>query len=356
MLTPNDLDRYARQISLPDFGPEGQKRIAECSVLVVGAGGLASPVCMYLVAAGVGLMGIIDDDVVALSNLQRQLLYGEADVGSEKVVAAKRNLGAINSECEITVFPERLTNRNAERLIRNFDLVVDTTDNLATRYAINDTCCELGKPFVYGSVYQLEGQVSVFDSTKGPCYRCLYPEEPPPDVVPSCEEGGVLGVLPGIVGCIQATESLKIVCGIGEPLVGTLLHIDPMSWSVEKFLIEKNPACASCGPVRISNRATDYLIMATELQSALDNDAVFLVDVRTSAERNADSIGGIHIPLNELEDRWPGISIPKDKTVAFYCATGVRSLAAVNTVLGLGSTKALSLEGGLRALNKIRRS
>jgi molybdopterin/thiamine biosynthesis adenylyltransferase len=239
--------RYARHLSLPEVGLAGQERLARASVLLIGAGGLGSPVALYLVAAGVGRLTLVDGDRVEASNLQRQVLYGERTLGARKVVAARERLSDLNPLVELEVHDERLVAANALALVTAHDVVVDGTDNFATRYLLSDACVLAGKPLVYGSIYRFEGQVTVFDARRGPCYRCLFPSPPPPELAPSCAEGGVLGVLPGIVGTLQATEALKLLLGVGEPLVGRLLAVDALGTHFGEYKVRKDPACPACG-------------------------------------------------------------------------------------------------------------
>src|SRR5512132_584651 len=247
MLTDEERNRYSRHLLLPQIGEEGQEKLKRASALIIGVGGLGSPVSMYLAAAGIGRLGLVDFDTVDQSNLQRQILYGESVVGERKLDAAWKRLRDMNGNLRIETFNDRLSSRNALPLIEPYDIVLDGTDNFATRYLVNDACVMLRKPNVYASIYRFEGQVSVFDSTRGPCYRCLYPDPPPPHLVPSCAEGGVLGVLPGIVGTLQATEAIKLITGAGEPLKGRLLLIDTLGMEFRTVRVRKDPTCPACG-------------------------------------------------------------------------------------------------------------
>jgi len=257
-LRPEQFERYRRHLTLPEIGLEGQQRLLGSSVLLIGAGGLGSPLALYLAAAGVGRLVIVDDDVVDVSNLQRQVLFTTADVGRSKVEVARERVCALNPDVEVQPVAERLTSANALDLFADVDVVVDGTDNFPTRYLSNDACVLTGRPNVYGSVFRFEGQASVFDAGRGPCYRCLYPEPPPPGAVPSCAEGGVLGILPGTVALIQATETVKLLTGIGEPLVGRLLHVDALSMEFSSFRVAKDPGCPVCGPEPSVTALVDY--------------------------------------------------------------------------------------------------
>ncbi|MCH7928339.1 MAG: molybdopterin-synthase adenylyltransferase MoeB, partial [Candidatus Dadabacteria bacterium] len=246
-LTNDQISRYSRHLIMPEVGVEGQEKLINSKVLCIGAGGLGSPLALYLAAAGVGNLGILDFDVVDFSNLQRQIIHSEMNVGTLKVDSAKERLEELNSDINITTYNERLTSENAMEIFKGYDLVIDGTDNFATRYLVNDTCVLLGIPNVYGSIFRFEGQVSVFDAKRGPCYRCLYPEPPPPGLVPSCAEGGVLGVLPGIIGTMQAAEAIKIIIEKGTPLIGKLLFLDVMDMKIDKLILRKDKNCPICG-------------------------------------------------------------------------------------------------------------
>src|SRR4051812_7766294 len=257
-LSAQEVARYSRHLIMPEVGTEGQKRLKAASVLLVGAGGLGSPLGLYLAAAGVGRLGLIDFDVVDFSNLQRQVLHGTADVGRPKLLSAQDRLKAINPEVQLDLYETRLTSANALQIFAGYDLVIDGTDNFPTRYLVNDACVLLGKPNVYGSIFRFDGQASVFYPGRGPCYRCLYPEPPPPGEVPSCAEGGVLGILPGLVGCIQATEAVKLLLGQGTPLVGRLLLYDALQMSFREFKVRRNPRCPLCGDSPTITALIDY--------------------------------------------------------------------------------------------------
>src|SRR5438552_9224344 len=257
-LSPNEVARYSRHLIMPEVGMEGQKRLKAASVLLIGAGGLGSPLGLYLAAAGVGRLGLVDFDVVDFSNLQRQVLHGTNDVGRPKLQSAKEKLQAINPEVRVDTYEARLTSQNAFDILRPYDVIIDGTDNFPTRYLVNDACVLLGKPNVYGSIFRFDGQASVFYPGKGPCYRCLYPEPPPPGEVPSCAEGGVLGILPGLIGCIQATEAVKLILGNGEPLVGRLVLYDALAMTFREFKVRRNPKCPMCGDHPTITKLIDY--------------------------------------------------------------------------------------------------
>jgi sulfur-carrier protein adenylyltransferase/sulfurtransferase len=358
MLTPQEKERYARHLTLAQFGEAGQLRLRAASALVIGAGGLGSPTLMYLAAAGVGRLGIVDFDVVDRSNLQRQLLYGESVVGVKKVDAAAARIRDINPHIEVETHDLRLSAANALEILDRYDIVIDGTDTFAVRYLVNDACVLLGKPNVYGSVSGFEGQVSVFDATRGPCYRCLYPEPPPPGTVPSCAEGGVLGVLPGIIGSLQATEALKILAGIGEPLIGRLLLVDSLAGAFRQIKLRKNPECASCGERPRITRLIDAEescqpvsdnITASELNERLKNgDEIYLLDVREPMEWDAGHLDAAkHVPLRQV----PGAidNLPRDREIVVICRSGGRSAQAQHYLRQNGFAKVLNLSGGMKS-------
>src|SRR5713101_6824095 len=305
-LTPQEVARYSRHLIMPEVALEGQKRLKAARVLLIGAGGLGSPLGLYLAAAGVGRLGLVDFDVVDFSNLQRQILHGTPDVGRPKLQSAKERLNAINPEVRIDLYETRITSANALDILRPYDIVIDGTDNFATRYLVNDACVLLKKPNVYGSIFRFDGQASVFYPPHGPCYRCLYPEPPPPGEVPSCAEGGVLGILPGLIGCIQATEAVKLILGQGSPLIGRLLLYDALQMTFQEFKVRRNPKCPVCGDKPTITQLIDYEqfcgvrgqetpaaastdseweITVDELKKRLDrNDRVFILDVRNPEE------------------------------------------------------------------------
>ena len=370
-LSNEEMLRYSRHLLLSEVGVEGQKKLRDAKVLIVGAGGLGSPTALYLAAVGVGEIGLVDFDRVEVSNLQRQILFTTADVGHAKVDAARDRLQAMNPGVHVTAFSEPLTSANAMDVIRGYDIVIDGTDNFATRYLVNDACVLLGKPNVYGSIYRFEGQASVFDARAGPCYRCLYPEPPPPGLVPSCAEAGVLGVLPGIVGVIQATEAIKIILGAGEPLVGRLLLFDALAMSFRELALRKNPDCDLCGPHATQKGLIDYLefcgvpavgstpapsevpeVSAKALAEELSSpEPPFLLDVREPEEWEIVRLPGAYlIPRLELPDRLNEVT--GARRVVVYCKSGVRSSAATQLLLGLGFSGVRNLRGGIDAWAK----
>jgi len=368
-LRPDQFDRYRRHLSLPELGLEGQQRLLSGSVLLVGAGGLGCPAAQYLTAAGVGRIGLIDDDVVASSNLQRQILYTTADVGRPKVEVARERLSALNLDVQIDVYQTRLDSSNALELFADYDIIVDGTDNFPTRYLTNDACVLLGKPNVHGSIFRFEGQASVFDASKGPCYRCLYPEPPPPGAVPSCAEGGVLGILPGTIALVQATETIKILTGLGEPLYGRLLHYDALEMAWREFKMQKDPDCPVCGKKPSIRELIDYegfcgmparegeAIDAIRECSAADcavrreaGEAMTLLDVREPNEVETARIeGAVWIPLAELEARMGELEAVRDQPIVVYCHHGARSAKAVRQLLAHGFASVENLDGGIEA-------
>ncbi len=369
-LTPEELRRYSRHLTLPEFGMEGQKRLKRSSVLIIGAGGLGSPVALYLAAAGVGRIGLVDFDVVDETNLQRQVLYTTQDVGRPKVEVAAERLRALNPYVEIETYPVQLRADNALELIGQYDVVADGTDNFTTRYLVNDACVLTGTPNVYASIFRFEGQASVFATREGPCYRCLYPEPPPPGLVPSCAEGGVLGVLPGLLGTIQANEVIKVLTGIGEPLVGRLLLVDALTMHFQEMKLMKDPACPVCGEHPTITSLQEYTmycgvpgngqhtlvqeevpeITVEELQEWLEKDAPpLLLDVREPFERAIVNIGGTFIPLRELPERLQELEDFRNHPVVVYCRSGVRSAQAVALLREAGFTQAFNLRGGILA-------
>lgn len=350
---------------MPEVGLDGQQKLKESSVLIVGAGGLGSPLGMYLASAGVGTIGLVDDDTVDVTNLQRQVLYSTKDVGRSKIDVAIERLSAINPHISVKTFQSRLTSENAMEIIENFDVIVDGTDNFPTRYLLNDACVLLGKPNVYGSIFRFDGQVSVFDAKRGPCYRCLYPEPPPPGIVPSCAEGGVLGVLPGIIGTLQALEALKILLHRGEPLIGRLVMFDALKLSFRELKLKKNPDCPVCGNHPTVSSLIDYEefcgikkedaefdktlhIMPEELHAVLNRGGdIFILDVREPHEFEICNIGGHLIPLNELPNRVNELDSAKE--IVILCKTGMRSEQAMNFLRNAGFKKIKNLLGGIDA-------
>ncbi len=366
-LTKEEILRFSRHLLIPEVGMAGQKALRGASVLIVGAGGLGSPSAMYLAAAGVGRIGIVDFDVVDLTNLQRQLLHSTADVGRPKVESARETLNAINPHTMVEMFETQLRSDNAFEILSTFDVIVDGTDNFPTRYLVNDACVLLGKPNVYGSVFRFDGQVSVFYPTaEGPCYRCLYPAPPPPGLVPSCAEGGVLGVLPGIIGCLQALETIKLITGQGETLVGKLLLFDALNMTFREVTLKKDSACPICGSNPSIHQLVDYEdfcgitsrtdlhsggqneITVEELKSRLDRgEKIFLLDVREPQESALCTLGGRLIPRNELPNRVSELDSSND--IVVYCKTGNRSAQAIELLKHMGFKKLWNLIGGIDA-------
>ena len=366
-LSREEVSRYSRHLLLPEVTIEGQKRLKAGRVLLVGAGGLGSPAALYLAAAGVGTIGLVDFDVVDESNLQRQILHDTRWVGRPKIESAKDRLTALNPHIDVVLFGERLTSENALGIFKGFDVVLDGTDNFATRYLTNDACFLLGKPNVYGSIFRFEGQVSVFYPEKGPCYRCLYPSPPPPGLVPSCAEGGVLGVLPGVVGCLQATEALKLLLGIGTPLVGRLVLYDALDLVFRELKLRRDPACPLCGENRTIQDLVDYdefcgvgrgeeaaappgaEISVLELKARLEKgDEIQLIDVREPHEAAICAIEGARlIPLASLPGRLHEVDM--SRTVVVHCRSGARSAAAVQFLKQAGLSRTYNLKGGILA-------
>ena len=361
-LSDEERLRYGRHLSLPEVGEAGQLRLKQARVLIVGAGGLGSPAALYLAAAGVGHLGLVEFDRVEASNLQRQVLYGTGDVGRPKLDAARDRLADLNPHVEVERHAARLDRGNALALVGAHDLVVDGTDNFATRYLVNDACVLTGRPNVYASIFRFDGQASVFATADGPCYRCLHPEPPPPGLVPSCAEGGVLGVLPGLLGVIQATEALKLLLGIGEPLIGRLLLVDALTMRFRALTLRRDPGCPACG-TRTLRELPDYEAFCAgpgaadparvaeytprELQARLASGTpVALVDVRELAEWNAVRLPGARLaPLSELEAHLA--SLPRDRDLVLYCKAGVRSVTAARRLQAAGFTRVWHLAGGL---------
>jgi adenylyltransferase/sulfurtransferase len=363
-LSPEEVQRYSRHLRLPHVTLEGQRRLKAARVLIVGAGGLGSPVALYLAAAGVGHLGIVDFDEVDLTNLQRQLLHGTGDVGRPKLESARDRLRDLNPHVDVALYPERLTSANALGIMRGYDVVVDGTDNFATRYLTNDACVLLGIPNVYGSVYRFEGQSSVFATVEGPCYRCLFREPPPPGLVPSCADGGVLGVLPGMIGTIQANEAIKLIIGIGEPLVGKLLLCDALSGSFRTIAFRRDPECPACGTREI-RELIDYdafcgtpmtkpdsssspgEITPRELAARISaGTAPRIIDVREPHEHAYARIPNAElIPLASLGNVVP--TLDPEIEVVVLCHSGGRSAWAANQLRALGFTRVLNLTGGI---------
>jgi len=363
-----ELLRYGRHLVLPEVGLEGQRRLKASSVLCVGAGGLGSPLALYLAAAGVGRLGLVDFDVVDASNLQRQILHGTSAIGAHKLDSAAARLHDLNPAVTIERHPVRLDRHNAMDLLARYDVIVDGTDNFPTRYLVNDACALLGKPNVHGSIFRFEGQVSVFDARRGPCYRCLYPEPPPPGLVPSCAEGGVLGVLAGIIGTLQAIEAIKLLLGIGDPLIGRLLLFDSLAMRFRELALRKNPDCPLCGEHPTVRELVDYesfcgIAPAAMAPAGLEISAralaeararaggPMLVDVREPLEWAIGRIEGArHIPLGSLAARLE--ELPRDRDVVLYCHHGVRSLRALEFLRSAGFPRTRSLAGGIDAWSR----
>ncbi len=368
-LSQNEIARYSRHLIMPEVGMEGQQRLKAASVLLIGAGGLGSPLGLYLAAAGVGRIGLVDFDVVDFSNLQRQVLHGTPDVGRPKLQSAKDRLQAINPEVRLDLYETRLSSANALELFAPYDIVIDGTDNFPTRYLVNDACVLLKKPNVYGSIFRFDGQASVFAPPAGPCYRCLYPEPPPPGEVPSCAEGGVLGILPGLIGCIQATEAVKLILGKGTPLIGRLLLYDALQMSFQEFKVRRNPKCPMCGDHPTITQLIDYEqfcgvrgqeapaaptnsmaeMTAAQLKQRLDRgEALYVLDVRNPEEFQICRIpGSTLLPLPELARRFA--EVPRDRDVVVHCKSGMRSAKAIALLKQQGFTKLMNLKGGILA-------
>ncbi len=370
-LSNEEIRRYSRHLIMPEVGVQGQKKLKAASVLLIGTGGLGSPLGLYLASAGIGRIGLVDFDVVDFTNLQRQVLYTSEDVGKSKLEAAKARLQAINPHITIETHEVRLSSENAMEILKNYDIIVDGTDNFPTRYLVNDACVLLGKPNVYGSIFRFEGQASVFWAEKGPCYRCLYPEPPPPGLVPSCAEGGVLGILPGIIGTIQATEAIKLILGNGEPLIGRLLLFNAMKMKFRELKLQKSPTCPLCGPNKTVTQLIDYQefcglgrgqeeapsaedarsweISVAELKALLDaRKPLKIIDVRESHEYDICRIPGSKlIPLSEFVQRIPELDSAEE--LVLHCHHGMRSMKALDLLRSAGFRKIKSLHGGIDA-------
>jgi molybdopterin/thiamine biosynthesis adenylyltransferase/rhodanese-related sulfurtransferase len=366
-LSKEEVQRYSRHLIMPEVGLDGQLKLKRARVLMIGTGGLGAPLGLYLAAAGVGHLGLVDFDVVDSSNLQRQVTFTTADVGKPKSEAAKARLSALNPAIEIVSYETRLTSDNALELFRDYDIIVDGTDNFPTRFLVNDACVLLAKPNVYGSIFRFEGQATVFGYPGGPCYRCLYPEPPPPGLVPSCAEGGVLGVLPGIIGSIQAMETIKLILGIGEPLVGRLLLFDALAMRFRELKLKKSPDCPVCGDHPTLTKLIDYEefcgirgeeapamtdgipeITATELKARQDRgDKLFILDVREPHEYQICNLNGKLIPLGELPRRVNELDSSVEMVV--HCRSGKRSADAIHFLQTAGFKKLWNLKGGVLA-------
>ncbi len=366
-LSNDEIARYSRHLIMPEVALDGQRKLKAAKVLTVGTGGLGSPLALYLAAAGVGTLGIVDFDVVDESNLQRQILHGTSDVGRPKVESARDKIKDINPNVEVVVHEEALTSENALEIFADYDVIVDGTDNFPTRYLVNDACVLLGKPNVYGSIFRFEGQASVFYAEEGPCYRCLYPEPPPPGLVPSCAEGGVLGILPGAIGTIQATETAKLILGIGEPLIGRLLLYDALGMSFREMKLRKDPNCPICGENPTVTELIDYQefcgipqasaaeqangipeLTVQDLKAKLDNgEEINVLDVREPHEYEVANIGVRLIPLGELPQRLA--ELDQGEPFAIHCKTGGRSAKAVKLLQDAGFQNVYNVKGGITA-------
>jgi len=368
-LSTDDLSRYSRHLILPEVGMEGQRRLKAARVLCVGTGGLGSPLAFYLAAAGIGTLGLVDFDVVDASNLQRQIIHSTKDIGRKKLDSAEEKLIALNPALNVVKHDTMLTSANALDILKDYDIVADGTDNFPTRYLVNDACVLLGKPNVYGSIFRFEGQASVFATEAGPCYRCLYPEPPPPGLVPSCAEGGVLGILPGLVGVIQATEAIKLILGKGDSLIGRLLLVDALNMRFRELKLRKNPECPVCGTNPTVTALIDYdhfcgIVPETPQEKNLKNgipqisvkdlkarrdrsEDFFLLDVREPYEYQIAQIGGTLIPQNDVPNRLA--EIPRDREIIVQCRSGARSQRIAEFLKQSGYTQVANLAGGILA-------
>ncbi|HEY2469312.1 MAG TPA: molybdopterin-synthase adenylyltransferase MoeB [Terracidiphilus sp.] len=368
-LTTDDLSRYSRHLILPEVGMEGQRKLKAARVLCVGTGGLGSPLAFYLAAAGIGTLGLVDFDVVDASNLQRQIIHSTKDIGRKKLDSAAEKLNALNPALNVVKHDTLLSSANALEILKDYDVVADGTDNFPTRYLVNDACVLLGKPNAYGSIFRFEGQASVFATEEGPCYRCLYPEPPPPGLVPSCAEGGVLGILPGLVGVIQATEVIKLILGKGSPLIGRLLLVDALGMRFRELKLRKNPECPVCGENPTVKELIDYdqfcgIVPESKEEKAVKNgipqmnvkelkrrrdagEDVFLLDVREPYEYQIAQIGGKLIPQNDVPQRLG--EIPRDREIVVQCRSGSRSQKIAEFLKQSGYSQVVNLAGGILA-------
>jgi molybdopterin/thiamine biosynthesis adenylyltransferase/rhodanese-related sulfurtransferase len=366
-LTKKEIERYSRHLIMPEVGMDGQLKLKQAKVLCIGTGGLGAPLGLYLAAAGVGRIGLVDFDRVDDSNLQRQVLFSTKDVGRPKIEAAADRLRGLNPDIQIDTFDTHLSSENALDILKDYDIIVDGTDNFPTRYLVNDTSVLLKKPNVYGSIFRFEGQITIFGDPNGPCYRCLYPEPPPPGLVPSCAEGGVLGVLPGIVGSIQAAETLKLIIGKGESLIGRLLLFDALAMRFRELKLRKNPDCPMCGTHPTITKLIDYAefcgvrgeeapapqtsvpeITPRELKTRLDRgDDLYILDVREPHEYQICNLGGHLIPLGDLSKR--ASELDSSREIVAHCRSGKRSAEAVEFLQRAGFRKVLNLKGGILA-------
>jgi len=368
-LTTDELSRYSRHLILPEVGEEGQRKLKAARVLCVGTGGLGSPLALYLAAAGVGTLGLVDFDVVDASNLQRQIIHSTADIGRKKLDSAEEKLKALNPALNVVKHDTLLSSANALDILKDYDVIADGTDNFPTRYLVNDACVLLGKPNAYGSIFRFEGQASVFGTKDGPCYRCLYPEPPPPGLVPSCAEGGVLGILPGLVGVIQATETIKLILGIGEPLIGRLLLVDALNMRFRQLKLRKNPECPVCGDHPTVTKLIDYQqfcgiepesakqssvkngiqqVNVRDLKKRIDaGEDLFILDVREPFEYQIANIGGVLIPQNDVAQRIG--ELDRDREIVVQCKSGGRSQRIAEYLKQSGFSKVSNLAGGILA-------
>ena len=367
--TTDELTRYSRHLILPEVGMEGQQKLKAARVLCVGTGGLGSPLALYLTAAGIGTLGLVDFDVVDASNLQRQIIHSTRDIGRKKLDSAEEKLIALNPAIHIVKHETMLSSANALDILKDYDIVADGTDNFPTRYLVNDACVLLGKPNAYGSIFRFEGQASVFATKEGPCYRCLYPEPPPPGLVPSCAEGGVLGILPGLVGVIQATEVIKLILGKGESLVGRLLLVDALNMRFRELKLRKNPECPVCGANPTITKLIDYqqfcgIVPESKEEKAMKNgipqmtvkelkrrkdagEDLFILDVREPFEYQIAQIGGKLIPLNDVPQRLN--EIPREREIIVQCKSGGRSQRVAELLKQQGYPSVVNLAGGILA-------
>ena len=368
-LSHKEIHRYSRHLLIPEVGLEGQQKLKAASVLIIGTGGLGSPIALYLAAAGVGRIGLVDYDQVDFSNLQRQIIHGESRLGDLKVESARDRLLDLNSEIQVDIYNEYITSENAFEIAEPYDLIIDGTDNFPTRYLVNDLCVLTGKPNVYGSIFRFDGQASVFFAEQGPCYRCLFPEPPPPGLVPSCAEGGVFGVLPGTIGSIQAAEALKLILGIGEPLIGKLLLFDALDMSFQTVKLKKNPGCKICGenpeitelidyeafcgmPAHdhdAGSAGEDWDITAEDLSAQLNEGVdLRLIDVREPHEQEISNLDGSElIPLGEFASRLSELDSTQE--IVLYCKSGTRSTRALEILVSAGFKKVKNLKHGINA-------
>ena len=370
-LTRDEILRYSRHLLIPEVGLDGQRKLKGSSALIIGTGGLGSPVALYLAAAGIGRIGVVDYDVVDSSNLQRQVIHGSSTVGKLKVESAKARMLDLNPDIQVDVYNEPFTSENAMRIAQDYDVLIDGTDNFPTRYLTNDVSVFLGKPNIYASIYRFDGQVSVFYAKEGPCYRCLFPEPPPPGLVPSCAEGGVLGVLPGTIGTLQATEALKVLLGIGDPLIGKLLLYNALDMTFDFVKLKKNPKCRVCGPNADVKKLIDYEefcgvpghdheegsagadwdISAKELAQRVQKNHLKLLDVREPHELEISAIqGAVNIPLGQLASRLSELDSAEEMVV--FCKAGTRSARALELLVSAGFKKVKNLHGGINSWAK----